>query len=621
MTALPRRVHLGQVDAGSPIHQRPIASDAETFTARLLREGVISAHEIVPVLIAQAKNQSRIADLLLAQGIVEESKLYQSIGRHWGCGVADLETHPPDARLLAMLNMAFCLREGVLPWRITGQAIVIAMAYPENWDALRPRLTEIFGTVIIAVAPMRRIEATLLRICGPEAAALAESRVSPEESCRDFDGAAMKLSLSLGFFPLAALVFLYPAPVLVFLTLLASALTLAHVALKLMAWQKASASVAPDLLPPEALPEISIMIALYKEVAIVNRLIKRLDLLNYPRDKLDLILIVEADDAPMRAQLATMVLPSWMRVLLVPQGRIKTKPRALNHALGHCRGEIVGIYDAEDAPEALQLHKVAAHFSIAQPDVACLQGRLDYYNPRSNWLARCFTIEYASWFRLFLPGIAALGLVVPLGGTTLFFKRNLLENLGGWDAHNVTEDADLGLRLARHGYRTEIVDTTTMEEANCRTLPWIRQRSRWIKGYMLTWATHMRDPSLLWRQLGARRFIGVQVLMLGSVIQSLIAPVLWSLLIIPLGFPHPITGLLPHFAFVGLYSLSFVVEALNISFGIAALLRSKQPVSPLWVPTLMLYYPLATFAAYKALWELLTRPFYWDKTSHGLFDV
>ena len=144
---------------------------------------------------------------------------------------------------------------------------------------------------------------------------------------------------------------------------------------------------------------------------------------------------------------------------------------------------------------------------------------LDFYNTGANWLARCFAVEYATWFRLILPGLARLGLVVPLGGTTLFFRRDALERLGAWDAHNVTEDADLGLRLARHGYRTELIATVTGEEANCRTWPWVRQRSRWLKGYAMTWAAHMRAPVALWRDLGTRRFVGVQVLFLGTLVQ------------------------------------------------------------------------------------------------------
>ena len=266
---------------------------------------------------------------------------------------------------------------------------------------------------------------------------------------------------------------------------------------------------------------------------------------DYPADLLDVILVVEADDQITRDALARSELPLWMRVITVPNGSVKTKPRALNHALDYARGAIVGIYDAEDAPDPDQLQKVVAQFQRSGPEVACLQGVLDYYNPHTNWLSRCFTIEYAGWFRLILPGIARMGLVVPLGGTTLFFRRSVLEELGAWDAHNVTEDADLGLRLARHGYRTDLVATTTHEEANCRTVPWIKQRSRWIKGYMMTWAVHMRRPGLLWRQLGPWRFVGVQVLFLGTIAQFLLAPVLWSLALVPLGVAHPALAVLP----------------------------------------------------------------------------
>jgi cellulose synthase/poly-beta-1,6-N-acetylglucosamine synthase-like glycosyltransferase len=305
---------------------------------------------------------------------------------------------------------------------------------------------------------------------------------------------------------------------------------------------------------------------------------------------------------------------------VVPAGRVKTKPRALNLALDHCRGAIIGIYDAEDAPEPDQIRKVVERFHRRGPDVACLQGVLDYYNPRTNWLSRCFTIEYATWFRLILPGIQRLGLAVPLGGTTLFFRRSVLEELGGWDAHNVTEDADLGIRLYRHGYRTELLDTVTGEEANCRVIPWIKQRSRWIKGYMMTWAVHMRAPGLLWRQLGGWRFAGFQIMFLGTILQFLLAPLMWSFWSIPMGLGHPLTGVLANSDIIAMSTAFILSEAVSITLGIVALRRSGHRISPLWVPTLQLYFPLAALAAYKGLWELLTRPFYWDKTNHGLFD-
>jgi cellulose synthase/poly-beta-1,6-N-acetylglucosamine synthase-like glycosyltransferase len=190
----------------------------------------------------------------------------------------------------------------------------------------------------------------------------------------------------------------------------------------------------------------------------------------------------------------------------VPLGTLQTKPRALNYALSFAKGSIIGVYDAEDAPAPDQLHVVVNRFAQRGPEVVCLQGQLDFYNSHSNWLAHCFTVEYATWFRIMLPSLERLGLAIPLGGTTLFFRRDILESLGGWDAHNVTEDADLGIRLARHGYRTEIIDTVTQEEANARAWPWVKQRSHWLKGYAITYGVHMRSPLKLWRDLGAWRF-------------------------------------------------------------------------------------------------------------------
>jgi cellulose synthase/poly-beta-1,6-N-acetylglucosamine synthase-like glycosyltransferase len=250
--------------------------------------------------------------------------------------------------------------------------------------------------------------------------------------------------------------------------------------------------------------------------------------------------------------------------------------------------------------------------------VACLQGVLDFYNPGVNWLSRCFTVEYAGWFRVLLPGLQKLGVPMPLGGTSLFFRRDALERMGAWDAHNVTEDADLGIRLARHGYRTEMIGSVTGEEANCASLPaWVRQRSRWIKGYMMTWAVHMRDPVLLWRQLGPRGFLGFQVLFLGSVSQAVLAPLLLSFWVMTFQMPHPLAGLVwPELAFA-MICLFVLAEGVNLASGLLGLRRARQPIHPLWVPAMHFYHPFAALAAYKALWEMVTRPFFWDKTTHG----
>jgi cellulose synthase/poly-beta-1,6-N-acetylglucosamine synthase-like glycosyltransferase len=289
----------------------------------------------------------------------------------------------------------------------------------------------------------------------------------------------------------------------------------------------------------------------------------------------------------------------------------------MNYALDFCKGDIIGIYDAEDAPDPDQLLRVATHFANAPKDVVCLQGALDFYNAKSNWLARCFTIEYNTWFRLVLPGMAKLGFAVPLGGTTLFFKRKELEELGAWDAHNVTEDADLGFRLARAGYRTEVIDTTTREEANNRTIPWIKQRSRWLKGYLVTYLVHMRNPVELYRDLGAWRFMGFQVHFVSALSQFALAPLLWSFWFMLFGMPHPLLSVLDRSWIHGIAWMFIAVEMLTVTLSVMGTHRPQHRHLWHWIPTLQFYWPLGCFAMWKALYELAFNPFYWDKTQHG----
>lgn len=289
----------------------------------------------------------------------------------------------------------------------------------------------------------------------------------------------------------------------------------------------------------------------------------------------------------------------------------------MNYALRFARGSYVGIYDAEDAPAPDQIERMVDHFHHAPETVGCVQGVLDFYNPRANWLSRCFAIEYASWFRVLLPGLARIGFAVPLGGTTVFFRRKALEVTGGWDAHNVTEDADLGIRLARYGFRTELFASVTREEANNRFWPWIKQRSRWLKGYGLTWWVHSRNPVQLYRDVGAKKFLGVQLLFLTTLVQFALAPVLWSFWLIVAGLPHPLDPYLDRDITVAFTAMFLSAEAIGIFVGLAAVARTPHARLFAWVPTLFAYFPLGTLAIYKAFWEMITNPFYWDKTQHG----
>ena len=581
----------------------------------LLRDGVITAHDMMQALAQVRSGGGRLIDALVMGNPRRETSIFVAMGALLGLGVADLR-QPPDPRLIDRLGAAFCMAHHILPWRDSGGTTIIAAACPEVFQQHYAKLITIFGPVTHALAPQSQIETAILTARGPHLARNAETYLPLKDSCRGFRKATRA---RLTWLTVLAVLALAVLPLTLSVLLVWTAFTLAMTTVMKIGAVLTTprAELQHDNVVIARLPVVSVMVGLYKESDIAARLVRRLGRLDYPRDKLDVILVVEEDDHLTRNALRAADLPAWMRIAVTPRGKVKTKPRALNFGLTQCRGSIIGVYDAEDMPEADQIRKVVERFHHCGPEVACLQGILDFYNPTRNWLSRCFTIEYGSWFRVILPGLERMGLPLPLGGTTLFFRREALEKLGGWDAHNVTEDADLGMRLVRQGYRTELIQTTTYEEANCVTLPWIKQRSRWVKGYMMTYITHMRHPRLVWQQMGMWGFLGFQVLFLGSVTQTLLAPLMWSMLALHLGFGHPVTTWLSPATLTGLSIVFVLAEFLNIATGMIGLHRSGQKISRAWVPTLILYFPLQALAGYKAFWELLHAPFYWDKTTHG----
>lgn len=605
----------------------------------LIEDDAVDPRNLLRAVVMRRRQQARLGEILLANGWVQEEALTRALSRQWRSSVLDLAALPPDPRLVDALGAQFCLAQGLVPWRRVGGVTFIATARPDEFDALRDRMPAGFGAVRMLLCSETAAREAILGLRRTALIRQAETRVPATESCRTRNERRFGrlVVASVGAATLGML--LAPIAVIAALTVWAVLTLLASAALKLLSFQailrrthqerQEARAMALGAIPrPEMkapLPVISVMVPLFAEASIADKLIGRLSQLDYPRELMDILLVVEDTDRVTCEALETARLPRWMRVVKVPDGPIRTKPRALNYALNFCRGSIIGVWDAEDRPEPDQLHKVARGFHFAAPDVVCLQGVLDYYNPRTNWLARAFTIEYASWFRGTLAGAAALDLVVPLGGTTLFFRRDKLEEVGAWDAWNVTEDADLGVRLTRRGYRTQMLDTVTHEEANCRLLPWVKQRSRWLKGFAMTWGVHMRDPVGLWRDLGTRRFLGLQVQLFASLSQYLLAPVLWSFWLLSLGLPHPMRGVLSGMlggnAIAILFTLFVLSEILNIAVGLWAVRGPRHRHLLPWVPTLHLYFPLGCLAAWKAIYEVVAKPFYWDKTQHGIFEA
>jgi cellulose synthase/poly-beta-1,6-N-acetylglucosamine synthase-like glycosyltransferase len=377
---------------------------------------------------------------------------------------------------------------------------------------------------------------------------------------------------------------------------------------------------APPSLRNEELPPYTVLVPLFKETEILGQLMTALFMIDYPREKLDIKLILEEGDVPMRRAVAEFTLPPHFDVVIVPAGKPQTKPRALSYALQFARGSLVTIYDAEDVPDQRQLRQAAAAFAQAPPEVACLQAVLCFYNPNDNWLTRQFAAEYASLFRIMLPALAQRKLPILLGGTSNHFRRQALEACGGWDPFNVTEDADLGLRLARMGLRCDLLASNTLEEANMELGNWLKQRRRWLQGFLQSWLVHMREPLRLYRELGAFGFWTVQCLTLGVFCSALLHPFLlafgiWNLTPGSIAsLPNsPVAYLLEGMSvtiLVGGYAAAMIMAARGL-----ALEGMKKRWSV--IASLPLYWLLMSVAAWLAVWDFAVSPFYWHKTRHG----
>jgi cellulose synthase/poly-beta-1,6-N-acetylglucosamine synthase-like glycosyltransferase len=358
---------------------------------------------------------------------------------------------------------------------------------------------------------------------------------------------------------------------------------------------------------------------LFRETSVLPQLLLALRGLAYPRHLLDIKLILEESDTAMQRAVASHVLEEFFDVIIVPAGHPQTKPRALNYAMAFARGELVTIYDAEDLPEPQQLRKAAACFAASPPELACVQAELAFFNGADGWLARQFAIEYASLFCVILPCLAQDRLPLPLGGTSNHFRRSVLEAMGAWDPFNVTEDADLGIRMARAGYRTGVIASRTLEEANVSLLSWIKQRSRWLKGFLLTWLVHMRQPVLTMRELGFGGFWVMTAMTLGVFLSALLHP----LFLLKIGF-DVLTARPPDDGNILVTGFSGLALALFLCGYVCAYLIGRRGIgqrSRTWsfaLLTMPIYWLLFMPAAWLALYEALFRPFHWHKTQHGV---
>jgi cellulose synthase/poly-beta-1,6-N-acetylglucosamine synthase-like glycosyltransferase len=372
----------------------------------------------------------------------------------------------------------------------------------------------------------------------------------------------------------------------------------------------------------DELPIYTILLPVYKEDKLIKKLIWNLQALDYPRHLLDVKLLIEEDDDKTLNAVRNLDFPAIFEVIVVPFHMPKTKPKACNYGLHFARGKYLTIYDAEDVPDTDQLKKVVSLFGKLPSEYICVQSALNYFNRNENFLTRMFTLEYSYWFDYMLPGLDTLDIPIPLGGTSNHFKLQELVDLGAWDPFNVTEDADLGVRAYAKGHKIAIINSTTYEEANNEPFNWIRQRSRWIKGYMQTYLVHMRNPVELIRKIGWKGFLGFNFFIGATPVIFLVYPLLLTFFICYIVFDlSGIRTLFPDWVlFMSIFNL-MVGNILMIYINMMAVFKRRYYELILFAIANPIYWLMHSISAYKGLFQLVTNPFYWEKTNHGLSKV
>ena len=593
----------------------------------LIQAGLLTPQQLEQALRIQQDWGSRLGDIVLAMGWVKSLDFYQVLARHFRLEFVNLMEHPADDGLFEPGRYQEYAQQLYLPWRLRDGKLWIATADPSC-----PVLEHLAAQNKIQLVVTSKFDVIweLQRVAGPAFSRQAVNHlvrfdpqrsakiVVTEEQARWMVFLALVTLASFWFFPVRSAVLLN--------ALINGFLFLSFAFRTLLCWMSCSDEVAMAVSPEEVaalrdtdLPIYSILVPMYREPKVLPILAAALRRMDYPRSKLDIKLVLEEQDYETIAAAKALALDATFEIVRVPRSVPQTKPKACNYALRLARGQYLTIYDAEDQPDSDQLKKCVVAFRKLGPKTACVQAHLNYFNAEENWLTRMFTLEYSLWFDMFLPALDRLQVPIPLGGTSNHFDLAKLREAGAWDPFNVTEDADLGLRFAAMGYHVGVVNSVTLEEANSAVSNWIRQRSRWIKGYIQTWLVNMRHPVRLWRAVGWRGFSSFQLFVGGTIISGLVYPwlvvpfLIWTVthttFFGPL-FPKPVLA-------VSSFNL-IVSNSCLIYLSMLAVAKRKHRALLPYALTVPGYWALQSLAAYKALWQLVKNPFYWEKTEHGI---
>ena len=626
----------GEISSTAESSGIPDASTPTTFELNdrvrlgelLIQERLITPEQLNQALDQQQRWGSRLGDVILTKSWVRPLEFFRTLASHFELEFVDLIDQPIDSSLLDPDQLQNYSDELYLPWRLKNGVLWFATANPTS-----PAIEELRKTrpdVRFVGTSKFDIIWELQRAAGAKFSDHAVNHLAqcdPKHSASTVLTSPQKVFFAIAFVAAVALFAASPFRFVVTVNALINAFLFVSFLFRLaLCWMSCGDRTGFTVTHQEVkdvtdteLPTYTVLVPMYKEPNVLPVLAAALRCMDYPRSKLDIKLILEEGDTETIEAAKALALDATFEIVRVPPSLPKTKPKACNYALNLARGKYLTIYDAEDKPEPDQLKKAVLAFRRLGDDTACVQARLNYFNAEENWLTRMFTLEYSLWFDMFLPALDRLRVPIPLGGTSNHFDLAKLREVGAWDPFNVTEDADLGLRFAALGYRVGVINSVTYEEANSRVGNWIRQRSRWIKGYMQTWLVNMRDPVGLVRRVGLKGFCSLQLFVGASVFSALVYP----FIIVPflvwtfarssaLGtyFPPPVL----------IVSVANLIAGNSILIYLSMLAAAKRHHFSLLPYALLTpaYWFLMSVAGYKGLWQLVTRPFYWEKTTHGI---
>lgn len=615
----------------------------------LIEADLITDEQLHAALEDQARFGGRLGTHLILRGAVTRRQLYQCVAEQMGLPLVDLMAEPPDPHLMAEVDPKSIIQREWIPYRWAGSTLVLATTEPPNRRMVREAVEQFapaddpLFTVDFVITTDWDIDQAVTLYCRDRllfSAAEELATHSPDKSAKGKPVPWQRMAAyAFGAVLLAGMLW-RPSDTIVTLLVFLNIFFFVAVVFKLVtttvglivrhdqrvterAVRQAGSWIVDEIAEAD-LPMYTILIPVFREANVIAKVLEHVSELDWPRSKLQVLILTEEVDEATIAAVKAARPPEFVRLLVVPAGVPQTKPRACNFGLMFATGQYLVIYDAEDRPEASQLRMAHAAFLAdeADPDqtrpLACVQAALNYFNWQTNLLTRMFTLEYSSWFDGMLHGMEYFRLPIPLGGTSNHFRTDRLRQLGGWDPYNVTEDADLGMRASSAGYRVGTIDSTTWEEA-CSHIPaFVRQRTRWIKGYIITGLVDARYPIRFTRSAGLVSLFTLIGLIIGTPLMFLAYPVLWGItIVVYLGFEtyaFQLPGWVGTFATINAIGGNIAILGLSM---ITGAVRHGWRISgySLLNP---IYWCLHAVAAWRALYQTFFNPFHWEKTPHGL---